>query len=257
MSIYHKLRLTTLLALVLLARSASAVVPGDVNLDGRVSLGDAVAALQVAVGLQSVIEEGFAAGDVAPNPGIGGRWIGDGSISVADVLVLLRVVAGLDSADRLIPTAANAPIVRLDTSEIQTALADGTEAVVDLPLLFVNAADLTAAGVTLTVSAMDEQAPSLSIVGLERGTFLPGGGIFGTNPVSISPAGTSRLRVAFALPPSSAMNGTGPVLVYKIHVPPGVSKGAQYRFTLSETSFSNKEATAIKPFIADAVVQKP
>jgi hypothetical protein len=75
-------------------------VPGDADGDGNVTIEDAIAALQVALGA-SIIPNTFTltAADVAP-PGTPDRFLlpGDGIINLADTVRILRRVAGLDNS---------------------------------------------------------------------------------------------------------------------------------------------------------------
>jgi len=73
-----------------------AVLPGDLNGDGRVNVSDVTIALRIAVGLQAAVPAQTAAGDVAPKPGTGGRAFGDGVIDVKDVTRILRRAVGLE-----------------------------------------------------------------------------------------------------------------------------------------------------------------
>lgn len=68
-------------------------LPGDLNKDGTINLSDAVLALRFAGGLAQPSAEQILAGDVAPK--IGGK-IGDGRITILDVLRILRRSLGLE-----------------------------------------------------------------------------------------------------------------------------------------------------------------
>lgn len=78
------------------ASAAPAVVPGDVNGDGKVGIADVVLLLQGVVGLTTLTPDQQKAGDLAP-AGTGGAPSGDGKISIADVVRLLRFVVGLET----------------------------------------------------------------------------------------------------------------------------------------------------------------
>jgi hypothetical protein len=72
---------------------------GDVNGDGSVDISDAVAELQVIVGLTAFDELQTLNGDLSPVPGAGvneGAPFGDGVIDVTDVIRLLRRIVGLE-----------------------------------------------------------------------------------------------------------------------------------------------------------------
>lgn len=73
-----------------------AVLPGDLNGDGRVNVSDVTIALRIAVGLQTAAPTQIAVGDVAPKPGTEGRPFGDGAIDVKDVTRILRRAVGLE-----------------------------------------------------------------------------------------------------------------------------------------------------------------
>jgi hypothetical protein len=70
---------------------------GDVTGDSRVAVDDAVRVLRVAVGLALPTRNDLRLGDVAPRKGVGNRIIGDGALTVADVLAILRRAVGLIS----------------------------------------------------------------------------------------------------------------------------------------------------------------
>ncbi len=63
---------------------------GDLNGDGKVSLGDAVLALRIALGVLTPTPDQVKMADVAPKPG------GDGKITVGDVVRILRRSVGLE-----------------------------------------------------------------------------------------------------------------------------------------------------------------
>jgi alpha-tubulin suppressor-like RCC1 family protein len=67
---------------------------GDLNNDGTVDVGDALKALQIAVGLVNPTPTELLHGDVAPL-GVGGIPVPSGDITVADALVILRKAVGL------------------------------------------------------------------------------------------------------------------------------------------------------------------
>jgi endonuclease/exonuclease/phosphatase family metal-dependent hydrolase len=63
-----------------------AVVPGDLNGDGKVGIPDATLALQIAVGLQKATDAQLAAGDLNKN----------GKIDIAEVTRILRAAVGME-----------------------------------------------------------------------------------------------------------------------------------------------------------------
>jgi len=71
------------------------VSTGDLNSDCRVDIADAVIALRIATGLVQPSLSQVAIADVAPWPGTEGRARGDGAITIADVLSILRKALGL------------------------------------------------------------------------------------------------------------------------------------------------------------------
>lgn len=71
------------------------VATGDLNSDCRVDIADAVIALRIATGVIEPSLAQVAIADVAPWPGTEGRVRGDGKITVADVLSILRKALGL------------------------------------------------------------------------------------------------------------------------------------------------------------------
>ncbi len=74
------------LTITVTVKSASAaVLIGDMDKDGEITVADALAALRIAAKLAEETEEALATGDVD----------GDGSITVSDALRILRVAAGL------------------------------------------------------------------------------------------------------------------------------------------------------------------
>ena len=72
-----------------------AVLPGDANGDGHVTVADAVLVLRAAVGIISLDARERAAADVAPCRPNGS--CGDGAITVADALRILRLAVGLEA----------------------------------------------------------------------------------------------------------------------------------------------------------------
>jgi hypothetical protein len=83
--------------------SAAAVVYGDLDGDGSVTIKDVIWSLKIDAGLAEPTPEQVTAGDVSPYPGDSGRAIGDGSLGISDTIRLLRFVAGI------IPPADFAP----------------------------------------------------------------------------------------------------------------------------------------------------
>jgi N-acetylneuraminic acid mutarotase len=75
------------------------VVYGDINGDGRVTMQDALEAIQIAARLKKPTPAQLNAGDVAPKPGRGprlGQAFGDGAINILDVSRILRAALGLE-----------------------------------------------------------------------------------------------------------------------------------------------------------------
>lgn len=75
------------------------LLPGDVNLDGKVDIKDATLALRIAVGLLTPTSSQLQVGDVAPKPGVGpkaGQPYGDGRITTSDVVRILRRALNLE-----------------------------------------------------------------------------------------------------------------------------------------------------------------
>ena len=72
------------------------VADGDVNVDGFLTVEDAVLALRYAVGDLEMDAQGRAHGDIAPVTVSGQTWTiaGDGSVSIGDVMFLLRAAVG-------------------------------------------------------------------------------------------------------------------------------------------------------------------
>jgi hypothetical protein len=77
-----------------LTPNASPFPYGDANGDGTVSLPDAALLLRVATGFTPVPD--LLAGDVAPAPLCTSRGFGDGRITVADAVRIVRYVKGLE-----------------------------------------------------------------------------------------------------------------------------------------------------------------
>jgi hypothetical protein len=87
---------TTRTVRVTLSRTpVPAPLPGDVDGDGRLGLGDVLLALRYVAGLAALTPAGLRAGDVVPSPGVGGRAYGDGRLGMDDAITILREVAGL------------------------------------------------------------------------------------------------------------------------------------------------------------------
>ncbi len=76
---------------------APAVLPGDVNRNGRVDVVDALTVLRSIVGLVTLDAAQQQAADIAPKPGLNGRPYGDGKADVRDVIRILRRAASLDT----------------------------------------------------------------------------------------------------------------------------------------------------------------
>ncbi len=72
-----------------------AVIYGDLNSDSAVTTADAVLALKIALNMLTPSPKQSAFGDVAPKPGRD-RYFGDGAITVADVVRILRCAIGLE-----------------------------------------------------------------------------------------------------------------------------------------------------------------
>ncbi len=71
----------------------STPLPGDLNKDGKINLSDAILALRFAASLAQPSAEQILAGDVAPKVG---SKIGDGRITILDVVRILRRSLGLE-----------------------------------------------------------------------------------------------------------------------------------------------------------------
>lgn len=73
------------------------IVYGDLNQDGKLDVSDALLALRIAIGAAEASPEALTAGDVAPVPGTAGRPFGDGSITIADAVRILRRAIGMEA----------------------------------------------------------------------------------------------------------------------------------------------------------------
>ncbi|MBW3624006.1 MAG: hypothetical protein KY468_11415 [Armatimonadetes bacterium] len=80
-----------------LSRGGIALLYGDVSLDGKRDILDAILALRAATGILVLKPAQIQAGDVAPKPGTMGRPFGDGQVNVADAVRILRTIVGLDT----------------------------------------------------------------------------------------------------------------------------------------------------------------
>ncbi|MEW6754944.1 MAG: S8 family serine peptidase, partial [Candidatus Latescibacterota bacterium] len=76
-------------------------MPGDVDGDGTIGDGDALAIERYLAGTLPLTSEQLARADLAPRPGTGGREVGDGQVDGEDAALLLRVVVGLLSPGQL------------------------------------------------------------------------------------------------------------------------------------------------------------
>ena len=72
-------------------RAPAALIPGDVNNDGKVDLADVILAQRIALGQLTPTAAQIAAADVAPD------GEPDGIIDAADVARILRKALGIDS----------------------------------------------------------------------------------------------------------------------------------------------------------------
>jgi|GEM_PF-1706591 len=81
--------LVTAAGAVAIPSSAQSPIPGDLNGDGRVGVDDAQVALRAALGLATLSADQRQAADVSPNPGVGGRPMGDGYVRMDDALRIL------------------------------------------------------------------------------------------------------------------------------------------------------------------------
>lgn len=103
--------------------------PGDINVDSRIDISDAVRVLQFAVGRITPTEDELLVADVAP-AGFADEqhpdWRivrGDGRISVADVVLLLRASTGLDNLHwRTQQVAITTTVETLETSGFAAAI---------------------------------------------------------------------------------------------------------------------------------------
>lgn len=73
------------------------IVYGDLNQDGKLDVTDALLAIRIAIGSAEASPEILAAGDVAPVPGTAGRQFGDGRITIADAVRILRRAIGIEA----------------------------------------------------------------------------------------------------------------------------------------------------------------
>jgi len=94
-----------LLAAVCVSATAGAAIPGDLNLDCKVDTADTFVLSRAVMGVITLDAEQQDAADVAPI--VSGASSPDGSITVADLVVLLRAVAGLQA----LPGGVNVPSV--------------------------------------------------------------------------------------------------------------------------------------------------
>lgn len=75
------------------AISVTPITPGDVNNDGVVDIQDAVLAGRILSGTDYADSRTRDRADVSPYAGTGGRWHGDGAITVNDVLAIIHIAA--------------------------------------------------------------------------------------------------------------------------------------------------------------------
>jgi hypothetical protein len=78
---------------------------GDTDGDGALTIRDVVLALKQAVGLESLTLQQRMQADIAPLPGEGGRFYGNGHVDITDITALLRRLIGLDSGPLVAPDA--------------------------------------------------------------------------------------------------------------------------------------------------------
>ena len=72
------------------------VTPGDVNGDGRITIADAILALQIAIGVITPTQQQLIAAEVAPPPGTMGRPATGSPVTVGDAARILRRALGLE-----------------------------------------------------------------------------------------------------------------------------------------------------------------
>lgn len=96
-----------LLAVVCMSATAGAAVPGDVNQDCKIDTADAIKLSRAVMGGITLNADQQDAADVAPI--VSGSSAPDGAVTVADLVVLLRAVAGL----QVLPSGVNIP--RIDS----------------------------------------------------------------------------------------------------------------------------------------------
>lgn len=95
--------------------------PGDLSGDLQVTVSDAILGLQMISGLRNFTQADRDVMDVAPTPGTGTRLWGDGLITVADVIRLLRRAAGAEP-----DPWPGGPVVASITKETTFALTQAT-----------------------------------------------------------------------------------------------------------------------------------
>jgi len=233
---------------------ARAATPGDLNGDGTLTVADVTFALQVATGLQEATPDRLAVADVTPNPGMDGRAIGDGKINVADVILLLQVVVGLQPPDKLLPAGGTTlPTLQLDTQALQTALNAGTAADVPVPLLFLNASNITVGKVSLTLTPQST-SPALAITQVDRGSLTQTAFAFSTNPEQIPPEGSNSVLVGFLQ--FNGITGSDSIAKFTVRVPANLPSGSSYRLSLGDLDFSDKDSQKVEPAVADVTLTR-
>ncbi|RJP31975.1 MAG: hypothetical protein C4527_06885 [Candidatus Omnitrophota bacterium] len=95
-----------------LANAQSSLKHGDVTADGIIDGRDALVVLRAIVGLQILTSDESDRGDVYPNPGTGGRMIGDGRLTEDDARQILRFAVRLiPEGDITSDFSGNTPVI--------------------------------------------------------------------------------------------------------------------------------------------------
>jgi hypothetical protein len=238
---------------------------GDVNGDDAVDLADVMRLISLVVGKAKPSPAELLAGDVAPFPGTEGRKIGDGKLTTADAIRLLRRVVGIIPFAQFGPAtvevpgeeAQGNPSLEVDTESLADRLKDPKRAKeIEVPVVLRDVKNVIGLQMNIKIEAIGGTKTVLpKIVKITRGEFVPEKASFDTVPDPLPAGGTTEVVVAFILfSETGGATGSGEVCRLTLSVPPDIPKGAKYRLKVEYPEVVNNNADTILVAVSDGIL---
>lgn len=249
----------------LLPASAVKRLLGDVNGDDAVDIADVMRLISFVVGKAKPSPAELLASDVAPFPGTEGRKIGDGKITSADAIRLLRRVVGLIPFAQFGPATVEVPG---EETQGNPSLEVVTESLapnlqkqkppkeIEVPVILREVKNIIGLQMNIKIEAIGgTKAPLPKIIKITRGEFVPEKASFDTVPDPIPASGVAEAVVAFILfSETGGATGSGEVCRLTLSVPSDIPKGAKYRLKIEYPEVVNNNADTILVAVSDGIL---